>query len=90
MSNIFRYQPFVEVSANLRGDVPVVDKDLSSNEQKHPKTLLHEKFIKFVFQTNRNYYIHSAQAYLDLKLIFVKGLGYEAWNTKEKNKKNRE
>ena len=56
MSSNFRYQPFVAVSRNLRGKVPVVDDVLSSHEQQiFPTTSLHGSRIGFEFQTDLNY-----------------------------------
>ena len=46
----FRYQPFVAVSANPGGKVPVVDIVLSSHEQEiYPTTSLYENSIGFEF-----------------------------------------
>ena len=89
MSN-FRYQPFVAVSGNLGGNVPVVDDVLSSHEQEiYPNTSLDENCIEFEFQTDRNYYVHLRQTYLALKLKLVKGRGYETYNTKEVKKEHK-
>ena len=47
MSNNFRYQPFVAVSGNVGGKVPVVDDVLSSHEQEiYPRTSLDENDIE--------------------------------------------
>ena len=87
MSNNFRYQPFVAVSGNLGGKVPVFDDVLSSHEQKiYPTTSLDENCIEFEFQTDGNYYVEFRQTYLALKLKLVKGRGYETYNTKEEAK----
>ena len=78
MSNNFRYQPFVAVSGNPGGKVPVVDDVLSSHEQEiYPTNSLNENCIEFEFQTDRNYYVDLRHAYLTLKLNFVRGWGYE-------------
>ena len=78
MSSIFRYQPFVAVSGNLGGKVPVVEDVLSSHEQEiYPTTSLVEDCIEFEFQTNRNYYVDLRKTYLALKLKLVRGRGYE-------------
>ena len=93
MSNNFRYQPFVAVSGNLGGKVPVVDDVLSSREQEiYPSTSLNENCMEFEFQTDRNYCVDLRQTYLALKLKLVKGRGYETYNTKEvkKNLKKRQ
>ena len=90
MSSNFRYQPFVAVSGNLGGKVPVVDDVLSSHEQKiYPTTSLDENCIKFEFQTDRNYYVDLRQTYLALKLKTVRGCGYETYNTKDVKKRQR-
>ena len=82
MSSNFRYQPFVAVSGNLGGKVPVVV--LSSHEQQiYPTTSLDENCIKFEFQTDRNNYVDLRQTYLALKLKLVRGRGYETYNTKK-------
>ena len=87
MSSNFRYQPFVAVSGNLGGKVPVVDDVLSSHEQEvYPTTSLNENCIEFEFQTDRKYYVDLRQTYLALKLKLVKGHGYETYNTKEVKK----
>ena len=91
MSSNFRYQPFVAVSGNHGGKVPVVDDVLSSREQEiHPTTSLDENCIEFEFQTDRNYYVDLRQTYLALKLKLVKGPGYETYNTKEVKKEHKE
>ena len=89
MSSIFRYQPFVAVSENIGGKVPVVDDVLSSHEQEiYPTTSLDENCIEFEFQTDRNYYVDLRQTYLALKL--VRGRGYETSITKEVKKEHKE
>ena len=91
MSSNFRYQPFVAVSGNLGGKVPVVDDVLSSHEQEiYPTTSLDENCIELDFQTDQNYYVDLRQAYLDLKLKLVKGHGYETYNNKEVKKEHKE
>ena len=91
MSSNFRYQPFVAVSGNLGGKVPVVDDILSPHEQEiYPTTSLHENCIEFEFQTDRNYYVDLRQTYLALKLKLVKGRGYETYNTKEVKEEHKE
>ena len=91
MSSNFRYQPFVAVSGNLGGKVPVVDDVLSSHEKEtYPTTSLVKNCIEFEFQTDRNCYVDLRQTYLVLKLKFVRGHGYENYNTtevKEEHKK---
>ena len=90
-NNNFRYQPFVAVSGNLGGKVPIVDDVLSSHEQEiHPNTSLDENCIEFEFQTDRNYYVHLRQSFLALKLKFVKGRGYDTYESKEKKKEHKD
>ena len=75
-NNNFRYQPFVAVSGNLQGKVPIVDDVLSSHEQEiYPTTSLDENCIEFEFKTDRIYYVDLRQSFLALKLKFVKGRG---------------
>ena len=91
MSSNFRYQPFVAVSGNLGGKVPVVDDVLSSHEQDiYHTTSLDENCIEFEFQTDRNYYVDLRQTYLALKLKLVRGRGYETYNTNEVKKEHKE
>ena len=90
MSSNFRYQPFVGVSRNLGGKVPVNDDVLSSHEQEiYPTTSLDENCNEFEFQTDRNYYVDLRQTYLTLKLKLVRGRGYETYNTKEVRKEHK-
>ena len=42
--------------------------------------------MKFEFQTDRNYYVDLRQSFLALKLKFVKGRGYDTYESKEKKK----
>ena len=91
MSSDFRYQPFVAVSGNLGGKVPIVDDVLSSHEQDfYPNTSLDENCIKFEFQTDRNYYVDLRPSFLALKLKFVKGRGYDTYESKEKKKEHKD
>ena len=90
MSSNFRYQPFVAVSGNLGGKIPVVDEVLSSHEQEiYPTTSLDGNCIDFEFQTDRNYYVDLRQTYLVLKLKLVRSRGYETYNTKEVKKEHK-
>ena len=90
-NNNFRYQPFVAVSGNLGGKVPIVDDVLSSHEQEiYPTTSLDEKCIEFEFQTDRNYYVDLSQSFLALKLKFVKGRGYDTYKSKENKKEHKD
>ena len=83
----FRYQPFVAVSGNLGGKIPIVDDVLSSHEQENrPTTSLDEKCIEFEFQRDRNYYLDFRHSFLALMLKFVKGRGYDRYKSKEKKK----
>ena len=86
-NNIFRYQPFVAVSGNLGGKVPIVDDVLSSHEQEnYSTTSLDENCIEFELQTDRNCYVDLRQSFLALKLKFVKGRGYDTYESEEKKK----
>ena len=90
-NNKFRYQPFVAVSGNLGGKVSIVDDVLSSHEQEiYPTTSLDENCIEFEFQTDRNYYVDLRQSFLALKLKFVKGRGYDTYESKEKKKEHKD
>ena len=91
MSNNFRYQPFVAVSGNLGGKVLIVDDFLSSHEQEfYPNTSFDENCLEFEFQTDRNYYVDLRQSFLALKLNFVKGRGYDTYESKEKKKEHKD
>ena len=91
MSSIFRYHHFVAVPGNLGEKVPVVDDVLSCHEQEiYPTTSLDENCIEFEIQTDRNYYVDLRQTYLALNLKFVRGRGYETYNTKEVKKEQKE
>ena len=91
MSSNSRYQPFVAVSRNLGGNVPVVDDVLSSDEQEiYPTTSLNENCIEFEFQTDRNYYVDLRGMYSALKLKLVRSRGFEIYNTKEVKKEHKE
>ena len=91
MSSNFWYQPFVAVSGNLGGKVPVVDDVLSSHAPEiSPITSLDENCIEFEFQTNRNHYVDLRQTYLALKLQLVRGCGYEIYNSKEIKNEHKE
>ena len=90
-NNNFRYQPFVAVSGNLGGKVPIVDDVQSSHEQEiYPTTSLDENCIEFEFQTDRNYYVDLRQSFLALKLKLVKGCGYNTYESKEKKKEHKD
>ena len=90
-NNNFRYQPFVAVSGNLGGEVPIVDDVLSSHEQEiYPTTSLDENCMEFAFQTDRNYYADLRQLFLALKLKFVKGRVYDTYESKEKKKEHKD
>ena len=87
MLSNFRYQPFVAVSGNLGGKVPVVDDVLLSHEQEiYPITSLDENCIEFEFQTDRIFYVDLRQSYLALKLKLARGGSYENYNTREVKK----
>ena len=86
----FRYQHFVAVSGNLGGKVPIVDDVLSSHEQEiYPTTSLDENCIEFKLQTDLKYYVDLRQSFLALKLKFVKGRGYDIYESKEKKRRTK-
>ena len=90
MSSNFLYQPFVVLSGNLGGKVPVVDDDLSSHKQEiYPTTSLDENCTEFEFQMNLNYYVDLGQTYLVLKLKLVRGHGYETQKSKDVKKEHK-
>ena len=90
-NNNFRYQLFVTVSGNLGGKVPIKDDVLSSHEQEiHPTTSLDENCIKFEFQTDRKYYVDLRHSFLALKPKFVKGRGYDTYESQEKKKEHKD
>ena len=90
-NNNFRYQPFVAVSGNLGGKVPIVDYVLSSHEQEnYSSTLLDENCIEIEFQTAWNFYVDLKQSFLALKLKFVIGRGYDTYESKEKKKEHKD
>ena len=69
--------------------VPIADDVLSSHEQGiYPTTSLDENCLEYKFQTDQIYYVDLRQSYLALKLKFVKGRGYDTYESKE-NKKER-
>ena len=79
------------VSGSLGGKVPIVDDVLSSQEQEfYPNTSLDENCIEFEFQTDRNCYVDLRQSFLALKLKFVKGSGYDTYESKEKKKEHKD
>ena len=89
MLSSFGYQPSVTVSGNLGWKVPVVDDVLSSHEQKiYPTTSLGENCREFEFQTDRNSYVDLRQTYLAVRLIIVRGRGYETYTSKEVKKEH--
>ena len=90
-NNNFRYQLFVAVSGNLGGKVPIVDDVLSSLEQEiYPTTSLDENCIEVEFKTDRNYYVDLRPSFLALKLKFVKGGGYDTYESKEKKEEHKD
>ena len=90
-NNNFRYQPFVAVSGNLGGKVPIFDDVLFSHEQEiYPTTSLDENCIEFEIQTDRNFYVDLRQSFLALKLKLVKGRGYDTYESKEKKKEHKD
>ena len=91
MSNNIRYQLFVAVSANLREKILVVSNVLAHHEQEiYPTNWLNKNCIEFEFWADWNYYVDSRETYFALKLKFVKGFGYETYNTKTLGKSTSE
>ena len=79
------------MSGNLGGKVPIVDDVLSSHEQEtYPTTSLDENCIEFEFQTYRNFYVDLRQSFLALKLTFVKGHGYDTYESRGKREHKNE
>ena len=79
------------VSGSLGGKVLIVDDVLSSHEQEvYPTTSLNENCIEFEFEKDRNYYVDLRQSFLALKLKFVKGRGYDTYESKEKKKEHKD
>ena len=90
-NNNFRYQPFVAVSGNLGGKVPISDNVLSSHEREiYPTTWLDENCVEFEFQTDRNFYVDLRQSFLALKLELVKGRGYDTYESKERKREQKD
>ena len=90
MSCNFWYQTFVAVSGKLGGKVSVVYNVLSSHEQAiYPNTAIEENCLELDFQTDVNYYGYLRQMYFALKLKYVKGCGYENYNTDEVKKRTK-
>ena len=70
---------------------PIVDDVLSSHEQEiYPTTSLDDNCIEFEIQMDRNYYVDLRQSFLALKLKFVKGRGYDTYESKEKKKEHKD
>ena len=46
--------------------------------------------MEFEFQTDRNCYVDLRQSFLALKLKFVKGRGYDTYESKEKKKEHKD
>ena len=89
--NSYRYRTFAALPRNIGTQDPKGHGILSFHEQeKYPTSSLYENCIDFKFQTDLNYYVELRPVNLALKLIFVKGCGYETYNTKEVKKKRKE
>ena len=56
----------------------------------YPTTSLDENCIEFEFQADRNFYVDLRQSFLALKLNFVKGRGYDTYESKEKKKEHKD
>ena len=75
------------LSGSLAGKVPIVDDVVSSLEQEiDPTTSLDENSIEFEFQTDWEYYVDLGLSFLPFKVKFVKGRGYDTYESKEKKK----
>ena len=61
---------------------------MNHEQEIYPTTSLDENCIEFELQTDRNYYVDLRQTYLPLKLNFIRGRGYETYNTKEVKKEH--
>ena len=55
-----------------------------------PHLMKTENCIEFEFQTDRNYYADLRQPVLALKLKFVKGRGYDTYESNEKKKEHKD
>ena len=81
----------MEVSGLLGAKVPFVDNVLSLHAQEiYPTTSFDENRTEFEFQTDRNCNVHLRQSFLALKLKFVKGRGYDTYESKEKKKEHKD
>ena len=79
------------VSGNPGGKVPIVDNVLSSHEQEvYPTPSLDENCIEFEFHTDWNYYVDLRQSFSALKPKFVKGSGYDTYESQEKKKEHKD
>ena len=67
--------------------VPIVDDVMYSEEQEiYPTISLDENCIEFECQTDRNFCVDLRQSFLALKLKFVKGRGFDTYESEEKKK----
>ena len=79
------------VSGNIGGKVSIVDNVLSSHAQEnYPTTSLDENCIKFECQADWNDYVDLRRPFLALELKFVKGRGYDTYESKEKKKEHKD
>ena len=91
MSCSFWYQPFVAVSGIPGGVVPIFDDVVLSRERKiYPNTSIDENRIEFDFQADRIEYVDLRQTNLSSEMKFVRGGGYESYNSKEVKKEHKE
>ena len=56
----------------------------------YPTTSLDEICMEFEFQSDRNYYVDLRESFLALKLKFVKGRGYDTYESKEKKNEHKD
>ena len=90
-NNKFRYQPFVAVSGNLGGKIPIVDDVLSSQEEEIYHTIsLDENCKKIEFQTDQNYYVDLSQSFLALKIKFFKRRVYDMYESKDEKTEHKD
>ena len=62
----------------------------SHEHEIYPTTSFDENFKKFEHQTDRNFYVDLRQTFLALKLKFVKGRGYDTYESKEKKQEHKD
>ena len=87
ISGSFRYQPFLAVSGHFLRKVPVVDNVSSSHEQEtYPTTSLDEN-CRVCFSNGLELSGWFETSLLGFEFKFVKGRGYDTYNTKKRSPK---